>query len=151
MGYNSRMVLGWLRRQRGALAVGLAVTFVVAVLHYCDAFRRIEWVFLDFHFRRMNHVEASPRIVHVDIDDAALDHVGAWPWPRDLQADMLRVLHELDAESIVLDLVFSEPRAPELRLPEFTRFASIEGTNWRRRSGSRETCISPCSTSPNRR
>ncbi|HOW19477.1 MAG TPA: CHASE2 domain-containing protein, partial [Phycisphaerae bacterium] len=40
---------------------------------------------------------------------------------------MVRVLHELDAESIVLDLVFSESRPPELRLPEFTRFASIEG------------------------
>jgi len=127
MGYNSHMSFGWIRRQRGALAVGLAVTLVVAVLHYLDVFRRIEWVFLDFHFRRLNRVEASPRIVHVDIDDAALDHVGAWPWPRDLQADMVRVLHELDAGSIVLDLVFSEPRPPELRLPEFTRFASIEG------------------------
>lgn len=121
------MAAGWLRRQRGALSIGLAVTVVTAVLQSFGLFQRIECVFLDVCFRHVNHIDASPQIVHIDIDDAAIDRVGAWPWPRDLQADLIRTVHDLGARSIVLDLVFSEPRPPEVRLPEFTQFAAIEG------------------------
>ncbi len=121
------MALARLRRQWGAWCVGLVLTLAVAVLHGFNAFQRIEWHFLDVWFRHLNRVDAGRQIVHIDIDDAALERVGAWPWPRDLQAELIRTLRELDARSIVLDLVFSEPRPPELRLPQFTPFATIEG------------------------
>ena len=37
------------------------------------------------------------------------------------------MISECGARSIILDLVFSEPRPPELRLPDFTQFETIEG------------------------
>ncbi len=137
------MLPAWLRTHRGAWSVGAAITAVAVVLQYYDAFQRVEWHFLDLHFRHLNRIEADPRIVHIDIDDAALDRVGAWPWPRDLQADLIRVIHELDAKAIVLDLVFAEPRPPELRLPQFTRFATIEGRIERIGDISEENAVYP--------
>lgn len=121
------MAAGSFRKQRGAWAVGLAVTAAAILLQHLGVFDRIEWYFLDLHFRRVNRLGANAPLVHVDIDDAALDRVGAWPWPRDLQADLVRVIGECGARSIILDLVFSEPRPPELRLPDFTQFETIEG------------------------
>jgi adenylate cyclase len=137
------MAAGWIRKQRGAVCVGLAVTLAAAVLQVLGLFQRIEWLFLDAYFRQVNRIEASRQIVHVDIDDASLDRVGAWPWPRDVQADLVRILHEIGAKTIALDLVYSEPRPAELRLPQFTQFAAIEGEIRQFGQASEENVVDP--------
>lgn len=137
------MFAGWLGRHRGALCVGLATTAVVTLLHGLGATQRLEWWFLDQHFRYANRIDESPRIVHVDIDDTALERVGSWPWPRDVQAGFIRILGELGAEAIVVDLVYSEPRPPELRLPEFSRFEAVAGSGEQLGEPSAENIVYP--------
>ena len=51
--------------------------------------------------------EAPVRIV--DIDDATLERVGQWPWPRTLVAELVRKLFEDGASVVAFDAVFAEP------------------------------------------
>jgi adenylate cyclase len=77
-------------------------------------------------------VEADVRIV--DIDDASLERLGQWPWPRPQMAALLDRLGELGAAAVVFDIVFAEPdrTSPDRVLqlwadlsgdPEITRLA----------------------------
>jgi adenylate cyclase len=60
-------------------------------------------------------LERPPRIARelllVDIDDRAIATVGSWPWSRDLLADGLLAMKELDARYAVFDTPFAG-RAP---------------------------------------
>lgn len=44
----------------------------------------------------------------VDIDDASLEAIGQWPWPRRRIAELVHRIGEAGAAVIVLDMVFSE-------------------------------------------
>jgi len=48
-------------------------------------------------------------VLVVDIDDAGLQQLGQWPWPRDLVAQMVDRLHGFGAAAIALDILLSEP------------------------------------------
>jgi len=112
------MAQRWLVRRGWALAVGLGLTGLAVVLHLTTRLTEpVEWHGLDFYVRHFSRIPASERIVHIDIGDDALDRVGSWPWPRDLQAELVRVLDELGAEQIVIDIVWSDPKPPVVRLP----------------------------------
>ncbi|MBF0176278.1 MAG: adenylate/guanylate cyclase domain-containing protein [Magnetococcales bacterium] len=55
----------------------------------------------------------------LDIDDVSLEKLGQWPWPRTVQAEMVRRLQDLDVAAIVFDVVFAEPdRTSPARLLE---------------------------------
>lgn len=79
--------------------------------------RATDWLFLH---GRPAPPAASDRIVHCDIDDGALESVGRWPWPRSLLAEAIEELDRLGARVIVLDLILSDPQAPEY-LPDGSR------------------------------
>lgn len=53
----------------------------------------------------------DPRVEVVAIDSRSISRVGQWPWPRGLQAALVRELAERGASTIVLDVVF-DPGAP---------------------------------------
>ena len=53
------------------------------------------------------YVPAPVRVI--DIDQAALDRHGQWPWPRTVFADLIDQLSAAGAAVIALDMVLSEP------------------------------------------
>lgn len=52
---------------------------------------------------------APPDIVIVAIDDASIDAIGRWPWPRTVHATLLERLAAAGPKAILLDLLLSEP------------------------------------------
>jgi adenylate cyclase len=44
----------------------------------------------------------------IDIDDASLQQIGQWPWPRNRLAELADKLNELGAAAIVFDVLFAE-------------------------------------------
>ena len=52
--------------------------------------------------------EPSPAPVIVDLDEAAIEQYGQWPWPRYLIADILERLTDYGAAAIGLDIMFAE-------------------------------------------
>ena len=99
------------------LALGLAVTCVVAGLYTSGALDRPELQTLDMHFRRVAGAPENPDIVHIDIDDGSLGQLGRWPWPRELLAGIVDVLSECGADAVALDIIMPEPQD--------TRFISL--------------------------
>lgn len=120
------MLGGWLQRQRFSLGAGLAVVLAITGLHGLRLTEPLEWLAYDHAVRHFSRMPASPDIVHIDINDDALKRVSSWPWPRDLQAALIAILHELGAERILVDLVWSEPKGPEIRVPESDPWARAE-------------------------
>jgi len=116
-----------MRAHLGGYLIGLAVTVAAVGVYALGWTRALELMALDVQFRRCNRVPASEDIVHVDIDDAALERVGRWPWPRDVHAGLVRTLSRAGARLIVMDIVFSEPEAPSVRLPTLTADVDLEG------------------------
>lgn len=54
----------------------------------------------------------SDKFVHLDIDDAALEVVGSWPWPRRRLAEILDELHLAGTDALAMDVIFGEPQEP---------------------------------------
>jgi class 3 adenylate cyclase/CHASE2 domain-containing sensor protein len=110
-----------------ALWAGLALTAIAAGVHLTGVLERLELVGYDYLVAHFSSVPASPRILHVDIDDDALERVESWPWPRDMQGELIRILHELGASHVLMDIVWTEPKRAEVRVPGLTRYADLEG------------------------
>lgn len=47
----------------------------------------------------------DPRVFLVEIDDRSLREIGPWPWPRDVQADLVRSLTRLRPRAIAYDVL----------------------------------------------
>ncbi|MBT5374297.1 MAG: adenylate/guanylate cyclase domain-containing protein [Rhodospirillaceae bacterium] len=61
-------------------------------------------------FQRLQPREYTPVPVRIiDLDDASLERLGQWPWPRTQVAELVAKLTEMGAAAIVFDMVFSEP------------------------------------------
>jgi len=101
-------------RTRACLAVGLAATLAVALLTAANPFgiaQRLELQSLDVRFRLRPPIEQSSLITHIDIDDASIEQLGRWTWPRTVHAQLLHALSELGATSVVFDVEFPESSA----------------------------------------
>jgi len=99
--------------------VGLVVTALSTLAMFrLDLLRELELKAFDLRMRWCNDLAAATPIVHIDIDDGSLERVGRWPWDRDKTADIIRVIHELGAKNILIDLLFSESQADYYDDPE---------------------------------
>ncbi|MGH1378079.1 MAG: CHASE2 domain-containing protein [Alphaproteobacteria bacterium] len=59
-------------------------------------------------FNKIHPRQSSGKVVIVDIDEASLDYVGQWPWPRNVMAELTKSLSDKGAKVIAFDGVFSE-------------------------------------------
>ena len=97
--------------------VGVLLTFLVAAADAGGVLAHLERWFYD---QRARHCQASmppptDRLVHVDIDDAALEAVGRWPWDRAVLAEILDEIALAKPRVIGLDVLLSEPQEPQWR------------------------------------
>lgn len=91
--------------------VGLFTILMVILLDLLGLFGPIDSDVRDLQQQHVGRSPSpmSPDIVHVDIDDGALQRIGRWPWPRPLLAACLDELRDAGARTIAIDLELSEP------------------------------------------
>lgn len=53
------------------------------------------------------------RVAVVTIDDASLQKLGRYPWPRQRFTELMQVLDRAEATTVVFDVIFSEPTADD--------------------------------------
>ena len=114
--------------RRRALSVWIAGLATLAVVLTFGALQRpaldrITNLVFDAYQRLMPRTEAGAPIAVVDIDEASINTLGQWPWPRTTLAQLVDRLGQAGAATIVFDIVFSEPdrtsmaaQAEQLRL-----------------------------------
>ncbi len=107
----------WVRGRRWGLVVGIGVSISVVLLYFGGLLAPLELWLLDVKFRYLNSTPADSSIVMIDINDYALERVHSWPWPRDLHADLVDTLHDLGARTVLMDIVFAEPKGGRLDDP----------------------------------
>ena len=67
--------------------IGLVVTLIFLLLGVVsNDLREIDWQAYDMGVRFTSTRPANPNVVVVAIDDAAIQELGSWPWPRDVLA-----------------------------------------------------------------
>ncbi len=93
----------WLR----SALVPVVITMVMGALFHVNMLYNIENNFYD----RITYEERAldDRIAIIGIDDASLEAIGRWPWPRSIHAELINRLAEAGAKGIGVDLIFSEP------------------------------------------
>src|SRR4051812_3603076 len=94
------------------LLIGAALTALVIGCDAAGLLRPLEDVLYDVRCRLCQHFTPPPsdKLVHLDIDDAALETIGRWPWPR---ATLARVLDEVrlaGPKVVEMDTLLSEPQ-----------------------------------------
>jgi adenylate cyclase len=72
----------------------------------------------DAYQRWLPREAPDPFVRIIDIDEASLDRLGQWPWPRSVMATLVERLRDAGASVIAFDIVFAEadrtsPPAPE--------------------------------------
>lgn len=88
---------------------------------------RLEHVLQDWLVRNMQPAmhQADPRIALIDIDDASLQQVGRWPWPRTHIAELLTQLQQYHPALIGIDILFPDEAVTDDPLSEVLQADNI--------------------------
>jgi len=113
---------------RFTLLIGLCATLAMVALTAFPPplFTRAEEAVFDGYQRVRPRPYDPAALVHiVDIDEAALDAYGQWPWPRTYMAALTERLFAHGAAAIGFDVLFVEPdrTSPEQIVESWSRFS----------------------------
>lgn len=112
----------------------ILLALLVAAAYYShsnhDLRKRLQYVVFDT-FNQLHPRPPTDDVVIIDIDEASLEKLGQWPWPRSVMADLTTRLKSLGASAIAYDMVFAEPdrTSPSFvaaRLPDTPAMAPVK-------------------------
>jgi len=122
-----------MRRVASALAVGVAVTLLLAF----GALDRVELPVRDAAMWLLPRRAASATII-VAIDEASIERLGPWPWPRERLAEIVDRAAGAGARGVVFDILLVDAREGDDRLaaalrrvPAVAVAVLAEDGNWR--------------------
>src|SRR3954451_19053841 len=100
-----------LRVRTALCCLGLTLVVTLLDLPKVDALRPMEHWLYDRRYRYCQFFTRPPtdKLVHLDIDDNALESVGAWPWPRARMARILDEIRDASPKAVAMDILYSEP------------------------------------------
>jgi class 3 adenylate cyclase/CHASE2 domain-containing sensor protein len=101
---------------RDSLVSGFMLTLIVVVVSAAGLLENVERWLYDKRTATCQFFTPPPtdKLVHLDIDDAVLDTIGAWPWHRAVLAQMFDELRLAGPKVVATDVQFSEPQEPRL-------------------------------------
>ena len=82
--------------------------FIVVALLYTDGLWRMDNVIYDAYLRLLP-TELPDDIVIIAIDEASIEQIGRWPWPRRIHAELIGRLAASGVRAIGYDVIFAEP------------------------------------------
>lgn len=62
--------------------------------------------------------QPSGQVVIIAIDNASIQRIGPWPWPRATLADLVRAINQAQPGVIALDLILPEPSSDDAALAQ---------------------------------
>ena len=101
------------RRLNETAVLGISLTLLVlAIDHYGLLHSIDEWAY----DRRVRFCQRSfppsKQIVHLDVDDRALEVIGLWPWPRARLAALLAEVQRAGPKVVGMDVLLADPEKP---------------------------------------
>jgi signal transduction histidine kinase/CHASE2 domain-containing sensor protein len=89
---------------------------LLAVLLKLGLFYPLEQIAYNSLFRLRGEQSWDDRLVLITIDDASIEQIGLFPWPRRQYVKLLQMLTQAQPSVIGLDLIFSEPSVDDDQL-----------------------------------
>jgi class 3 adenylate cyclase/CHASE2 domain-containing sensor protein len=110
------------------LLIGTALTALVIVVDAAGMLAHLENWLYDMRARTCQHFTPKPtdKLLHLDIDDRALEVVGGWPWPRERWGRLLQELKTAGAKAVEMDVIFSEPQPVQYEKRRDGSFVEID-------------------------
>lgn len=99
-----------LRPKTSQLFFAFLLSLLAGIAHYLALFSTLDLSLYD-SAHQLTRFEAAEDILIVDIDEQSMDKLGAWPWSRNLHAQLLDRLTELGVHDVAFDVIFSEESA----------------------------------------
>jgi adenylate cyclase len=87
----------------------LLIGFTSLRIVHQETFQEISLKIFDRYQRMKPRVYQDAPVRFLDIDEASLQKIGQWPWPRTRVAELVTRLAEAGAAVTVLDILFAEP------------------------------------------
>lgn len=118
---------GWSRLIGGSLlALLLAIRFIDPL-----AVQLTRLTIFDLYQTAKPRVAEQHPVVIVDIDEASLEKLGQWPWPRNIVAELVKNITAKGGVAIAFDILFPEPdrTSPQLiakEIPDLSEAAREE-------------------------
>lgn len=108
------MIFGQRSHILRALVPGLIITALVIAANHLGWLSTLENQFYDARAKYCQQFTPAPtkHLVHLDIDDAALESIGRWPWPRSVLAEILDELHDSGAKVVAMDIIMPDAQPP---------------------------------------
>lgn len=91
------------------LVIAMMSVVIVFLLFQFKVLDKLELQTLDMRYKLRGVRNAVPEIIHIDIDESSINHVGRWPWSREWHAGLITALSEYKTKTIAFDIFFSEP------------------------------------------
>lgn len=103
------------RRRLEAAAAALSASLLSLALYWVNPrfLERMDATARDWVFQVRTTPAPSSAVAVVEIDEKALKAFGRWPWPRTLQARLIRELDRMGAAAIAIDMVYPTPERPD--------------------------------------
>jgi adenylate cyclase len=110
----------------GAGLAAMAALLTVALGNQ-PLFDRLRNLAFDSYQRFEPRTEAGAPLAIVDIDEASIDALGQWPWPRTTIASLVDRLTAAGTATIAFDIAFSQPdrTSPALALTDLRKDGAI--------------------------
>ena len=108
--FPARFTIGW-------LAIALLATALVTALVLGRFTERLDYIVYDNVLASADRAPPDD-IVIVAIDNASLQAIGQWPWPRSVHARLLDKLAEARPKTVGYNVLFIEPTADDAILAE---------------------------------
>lgn len=83
--------------------------FTFTIIDFFGFFQKFEYRFFDLLLSAKKNTKEAPEILLVEADNISLEHIGPWPWKRDVYANLLIRMKELGAKTAVFDIEFLSP------------------------------------------
>lgn len=91
------------------LIITIFFSLVLSVCCYFDIFQKLDYRFYDSILKIKKEPPKTENILLVEIDDISIETLGEWPWSRDVIADALLRMKELEAKYAVFDIEYISP------------------------------------------
>ena len=89
--------------------VGLAISCLIIILGNLGTFDSIERAAYDIGVRSSDKTPNN-KVAVIAIDDVSIANIGRWPWPRNIHAEMHRILKKGGAKVVGQTTFFIEPQ-----------------------------------------
>lgn len=91
--------------------IGVLLSLLIAAVYFSgskqEMRKRLQYATFDT-YNKLYPRESLDKIVIIDIDEESLLHLGQFPWPRNIMADLVTQLKSLGAKIVAFDIVFAE-------------------------------------------